>query len=605
MYKLIDLFAGAGGLSLGFIQTGQFEIVMAAENNPNAKTTYEHNHNVKHIESDVRNIDYKEIRKKYGPIDVVIGGPPCQGFSNANRQRAIISMNNGLVKEYYRAIKELKPAMFVMENVSSIQSDTHRFYCTIGEAETIKELGIRCRREEIVLAKSFPALSGILDTVKSAFQNYTDYLWNDKLFHVADVLYKRIGNKAKFMYSYEKYKKYVRNHLKKNPPTKPEDGIGDIYQAFYDSLMIDYEDYDATESLRLNIDTAVKIQRMFRKYKELIDNNIEIEGYSYEKGISAKVKSYSVLDYIDNIVHSDDFPYEIMKGTLNALDFGAPQKRERFIIIGSRIGNKPDFPDGQFGQTLPIRTVKDAIADLEDEKPSKEPIENGVLRKKPYIHENQPLHELRDSDILFNHFNTVTGEIAQKRFDELKEGGNFHTLPDTLKETYSDGKRTQSTIYLKLKYSEPCGTVVNVRKSMWVHPTKNRSLSVREAARLQTFPDHFRFFGTKDSQFQQVGNAVPPILAKAIAEKVVDYLEANGKQETRERILLEIMLDNSFTEMEIAKRLNVSQATVSHHLIRFEAEGIVKRTQEGKRHVWHYVPKADRNNSVDITIPAV
>lgn len=140
---------------------------------------------------------------------------------------------------------------------------------------------------------------------------------------------------------------------------------------------------------------------------------------------------------------------------------------------------------------------------------------------------------------------------------------------------------------------------------MWVHPTKNRSLSVREAARLQTFPDHFRFFGTKDSQFQQVGNAVPPILAKAIAEKVVDYLEANGKQETRERILLEIMLDNSFTEMEIAKRLNVSQATVSHHLIRFEAEGIVKRTQEGKRHVWHYVPKADRNNSVDITIPAV
>lgn len=92
-------------------------------------------------------------------------------------------------------------------------------------------------------------------------------------------------------------------------------------------------------------------------------------------------------------------------------------------------------------------------------------------------------------------------------------------------DTYTDISRTQNTIYLRLKYDELSGTVVNVRKSMWIHPEYNRAVSIREAARLQTFPDSFIFEGTKDSQYQQVGNAVPPILAKAIAEKISKLLE--------------------------------------------------------------------------------
>ena len=90
--------------------------------------------------------------------------------------------------------------------------------------------------------------------------------------------------------------------------------------------------------------------------------------------------------------------------------------------------------------------------------------------------------------------------------------------------TYTDPARTQNTIYLRLNYDEPCGTVVNVRKSMWIHPVQDRAISVREAARLQTFPDSFIFCGTKDQQYQQVGNAVPPIMAKAIAKKVAKLL---------------------------------------------------------------------------------
>ena len=61
---------------------------------------------------------------------------------------------------------------------------------------------------------------------------------------------------------------------------------------------------------------------------------------------------------------------------------------------------------------------------------------------------------------------------------------------------------------------------------MWIHPVLDRAVSIREAARLQSFPDRFVFDGTKDAQYQQVGNAVPPIMAKAIAEMVIDLLES-------------------------------------------------------------------------------
>ena len=124
-----------------------------------------------------------------------------------------------------------------------------------------------------------------------------------------------------------------------------------------------------------------------------------------------------------------------------------------------------------------------------------------------------------------NHITTKTTEKAMERFKAIQQGMNFHSLSTDLKDTYSKPERTQNTIYLRLNEAEPSGTVVNVRKSMWIHPRLNRAITVREAARLQSFPDSFEFMGTKDSQYQQVGNAVPPLLAKAIAEKVLQNIK--------------------------------------------------------------------------------
>ena len=113
-----------------------------------------------------------------------------------------------------------------------------------------------------------------------------------------------------------------------------------------------------------------------------------------------------------------------------------------------------------------------------------------------------------------------------RRFKAIKPGENFHSLSTEMKEdTYTNADRTQNTVYLRLQYDEPSGTVSNVRKSMWIHPELDRAVSVREAARLQSFPDSFRFYGTKDEEYQQVGNAVPPMLAKAIAKKILEYID--------------------------------------------------------------------------------
>ena len=85
MLKTLDLFAGAGGLSWGFAQTGKFQIVAAVENDPYARKTYIRNHGNVRMILDVIGFNFAKLSDEFNGIDIVIGGPPCQGFSNSNR----------------------------------------------------------------------------------------------------------------------------------------------------------------------------------------------------------------------------------------------------------------------------------------------------------------------------------------------------------------------------------------------------------------------------------------------------------------------------------------------------------------------------------------
>ena len=544
MYKVVDLFAGAGGLSLGFMQTKKYDIKVAFENNPAMQKTYKKNHMGVDVRDDVCLADYDDIQKKYGKIDVVIGGPPCQGFSNANRQKNhAISQNNMLVKQYIRAIRELSPKAFVMENVSMLRSDVHRFYLDEADNELFgqEKYEIHMQSTKLVLLdKAY--MFDCAKTIARSPSAITANIWPEDCYVSLNVVYKMSKNHQKLLKTLKKHKKKLLEYADVYADERKKSDIesNDIALRSYEAFSAIKQFFDEkleADKLKDVIEPAIMIQRMLSKSKEIFDNHLVVDKCDYaENGdLVAYIKSYAVFDYLKALLGTDSNGYEINQDVLCAADFGAPQKRKRFIVIGIKksLTDTVQLPIGIFSEK-DYRTVQDAIGDLQN-VPTVTDVAEDIgtpLKKADDISELGK--SLRDTDTLFNHIITKTRETAMERFKVIKQGENFHSLNDSLKtNTYTDANRTQNTIYLRLAYNQPSGTVVNVRKSMWIHPELNRAISIREAARLQTFPDSFIFCGSKDKQYQQVGNAVPPIMAKAIAEKLADQLEQIEKRYER------------------------------------------------------------------------
>ena len=526
MYSVIDLFAGAGGLSLGFMQTQKYNIKVAFENSRDMQITYKKNHPNVDVRGDVCSADYKEIQAAYGRIDVVIGGPPCQGFSNANRQKShAISQNNMLVKQYVRAILELKPKAFVMENVSMLRSEVHRFYLSKSDGNLLEQYQIPSKKTEILLIEK----NYLFDSAHNIICNsglIRQLLWNENHYALLNIVYKACKNLSKLNKTLEKHKKAllaIVNHYN----DCPDEYINLKNQTAFSAIKGFYSNSVSLNQISERIVDAIMIQRMLSKAQEILDNNLVVDDYILdERGLSAQIRSFAVFDYIKAVLGSGA-GYNIKADVLCAADYGAPQKRKRFVVLGinKNISSSVALPKGKFDEDE-YHTVRDAIHDLEDIDPVYDISEDTGIALRTASNLSDLGKQLRDSALLKNHIVTKTTSTAMERFKSLKQGQNFHSLSNELKtNTYTDVSRTQNTIYLRLNYDEPCGTVVNVRKSMWIHPTKDRAISVREAARLQTFPDSFVFYGTKDKQYQQVGNAVPPIMAKAIAKKLAQILD--------------------------------------------------------------------------------
>lgn len=529
-YTVIDLFSGAGGLSLGFQQTQKYDIKVAFENSPYMQDTYRRNHPGVEVQGDVCIANYEDIMRKYGTIDVVIGGPPCQGFSNANRQKNhAISQNNMLVKQYLRAILELQPKAFVMENVSMLRSEVHRFYMENCDVDTVKRCQIPVKETPLHLLDAEFSFDDAISIVKDKDQ-ITAHLWPEEDYFELNVIYKASKNMAKMEKALEKHRIKLLRIASHYLEIAENEYISRESKRAFAAIESFYDGKIGAEKIKAEIEPSIMIQRMLSKALEIIDNNILVDEYVNENGLTAKIRSFAVYDYLQGILQAPENDYVICSDVLCAADYGAPQKRMRFVVMGikRKIALKIALPKGRFDADE-YRTVRDAISDLEDVEPfvNLEDDKEGIpLTAKDNLGELAAA--LRNTNVLRNHIITKTTDTAMERFRALKQGQNFHSLDDSMKSnTYTDATRTQNTIYLRLNYDEPSGTVVNVRKSMWIHPTLDRAISVREAARLQTFPDSFVFCGSKDKQYQQVGNAVPPIMAKSIAKKLAQILTKN------------------------------------------------------------------------------
>lgn len=231
---------------------------------------------------------------------------------------------------------------------------------------------------------------------------------------------------------------------------------------------------------------------------------------------------------ITNIEHGDVVPeiskcfenigYKVTSKVLWAHKYGVPQKRNRFFMIGNRDGINYEFPK-PFEKEI---TVREAIFDL--------PIlQNGSMDESlPYrlsLREASEYARKMRARLRLSRQNYVSlnNDLVIRRYSYIPQGGNWRDIPEDLMTNYADKSRCHSGIYRRLKYDAPSVVISNYRKSMLIHPEQDRGLSVREAARIQSFPDNFIFKGPISHIQQQIGNAVPPLLAKAVVEQILSY----------------------------------------------------------------------------------
>lgn len=219
-----------------------------------------------------------------------------------------------------------------------------------------------------------------------------------------------------------------------------------------------------------------------------------------------------------------DLGYNVEYGVLKAEEFGVPQKRRRAFFLAHKL-RKPSLPQPdqfKFDFSLPV-SVQEAISDL-PELPTGGggSIEMDYVRPASGISEYaKSMRENEDDSVVFNHRTTRNREKTYQRFKHIPQGGNWKDIPEDLMGNYSNREKTHDHIYQRLVENDPAKTVANFRKQMMVHPTQDRLLSVREAARLQSFPDDYHFKGGSfNARQQMVGNAVPVNLAYSVAKSI-------------------------------------------------------------------------------------
>jgi DNA (cytosine-5)-methyltransferase 1 len=232
------------------------------------------------------------------------------------------------------------------------------------------------------------------------------------------------------------------------------------------------------------------------------------------RGILTKDKGYAkarILQLVENL------GYVVSCQVLNASDYGVPQNRYRAFFVAVRIDiAESEFDFSEIRKKTKV-TVKDAIGELYKFEKTRDEIR---ITAEPSSVYRKYLRSRRG--VVPNHEVKYPAELTQERISHVPQGGNWVDIPIKLFPTQRNNRHSSA---FKRLNEKDCSVTIDTGNahSNYFHPKFNRIPTVREAARLQSFSDNFEFLGTRSSQYRQVGNAVPPLLARAIAMQLKRY----------------------------------------------------------------------------------
>ncbi len=235
------------------------------------------------------------------------------------------------------------------------------------------------------------------------------------------------------------------------------------------------------------------------------------------RGILTKDKGYA-KDRIFNLITK--LGYVVTCKVLNASEFGVPQNRHRAFFIAIRNDIANDSFDFEKIKQLDKVNVFDAIGELYAFEKSKE--ETHKVTSKPNTNFRKYLRA--KNNLVTSHKIVYPASVTQDKIKHVPQGGNWENIP---KELFKNTRNNRhSSAYKRLKETDQSVTIdTGNAHSNYFHPKFHRIPTIREAARIQSFKDEFIFLGNRSSQYKQIGNAVPPLLVKAIALEIKRHLK--------------------------------------------------------------------------------
>ncbi len=614
----VDLFAGAGGFSEGFLQAeygdSYFDFLLGSDINENCELTHLARYNyqlgmdAEFLRQDITEPDFLDNllkRLKNKQVDVVCGGPPCQSFSLAGKRKKF-DKKDDLFAHYLNVIRALRPKYFVMENVKGILTkeggkikdmilqeiksiidlkELHQlifFLAKLRKAEREKQFTLDCFN----LRLQFESASekdlekyrdSYIQTVENKFRVLTPKIADYKT-SKTDININTIRHGFNLL-KRSKELAYVRKKVILEKAHSDLDN--DFFAEKFDSFLTSIESDSIIEEIQHAFEKLKPANEYQAEISEII-SALEIYNFTFEEciqGLKPFVeKSKSETEFEEILSHIRLYNIHQPFVAL-ASNYGVPQNRERVLFIGCRKDQKLIKSVPPTVNTKEKVTVFEALYDLDfvgndDEKFNYEPINlkskyNGKSEKmkalikkrdidgKPddnkgltyaewskngrlsgrFVNAKNPFYVRNFEELentlahvvapLHNHKTSKQNEDVVKRLEVILNFGDYDIAKDELKKIGLDSEKRN---YNVLKPDSQSSTIMTIADD-YIHFSTPRALTVREMARLQSFDDSFVFQGKRSTggnkrkfevpQFTLVGNAVPPLMARAVALEIL------------------------------------------------------------------------------------